>query len=99
MAGLLDERVESTRAAVPLLGDLPIVGSLFRYIKHERKETELVVFVTPELVRPMAAGEVPAAPGTTVGYNPNDFELFMMGQLQESGSRTASPTGAYGMKR
>jgi pilus assembly protein CpaC len=99
MAGLLDERVESTRAAVPLLGDLPILGSLFRYVKHERRETELVVFVTPELVRPMAAGEVPAAPGTTNGYNPNDFELFMMGQLVEAGSRSARPTGEYGMKR
>lgn len=99
MAGLLDERVESTRAAVPLLGDLPILGSLFRYVKHERKETELVVFVTPELVRPMSPGEVPAAPGTTMGYNPNDFELFMMGQLHESGSKITSPTGSYGMKR
>ncbi len=99
MAGMLDERVESTRAAVPLLGDLPLVGALFRYVRHERKETELVVFVTPTLVRPMAAGEVPPPPGTTEGYNPNDFELFMMGQLLESGSRTAQPTGSYGMKR
>ncbi len=99
MAGMLDERVESTRATVPLLGDLPIVGALFRYVKHERRETELVVFVTPTLVRPMAAGEVPPPPGTTEGYNPNDFELFMMGQLLEAGSRTAQPTGSYGLKR
>ncbi len=99
MAGMLDERIESTRAVVPLLGDLPIIGALFRYVRHERKETELVVFVTPTLVRPMAAGEVPAPPGASEGYNPNDFELFMMGQLTESGSRTAQPTGAYGMKR
>lgn len=99
MAGILDERVESTRAAVPLLGDLPLIGALFRYVRHERKETELVVFVTPTLVRPMAAGEVPPPPGTTEGYNPNDFELFIMGQLLETGSRTAQPTGSYGMKR
>ncbi len=99
MAGILDERVESTRAAVPLLGDLPVIGALFRYVKHERKETELVVFVTPQLVRPLAADEVPPAPGTTEGYNPNDFELFMMGQIVEAGTRTAQPTGAFGMKR
>lgn len=99
LAGILDERVESTRAAIPLLGDLPVIGALFRYVKHERKETELVVFVTPQLVRPMAADEVPAAPGTTEGYNPNDFELFMMGQLIEAGTRTAQPTGAFGLKR
>lgn len=99
MAGMLDERVEATRAAVPLLGDLPIIGALFRYVKHERRETELVIFVTPSLVRPMAPGEVPPAPGTTEGYNPNDFELFLMGQLIETGSRTAQPSGAFGMKR
>lgn len=99
MAGILDERVESTRASVPLLGDIPLIGALFRYVKHSRKETELVVFVTPTLVRPMAPGEVPPPPGATEGYNPNDFELFMMGQLMESGSRTAQPTGAFGMKR
>jgi pilus assembly protein CpaC len=99
VAGILDERVEATRAAVPLLGDLPVIGALFRYVKHERKETELVIFVTPSLVRPMSPGEVPAPPGTTEGYNPNDFELFLMGQLLEAGSRTAQPTGAFGMKR
>ena len=99
MAGMLDERVESTRAAIPLLGDLPVIGALFRYVRHERSETELVIFVTPSLVRPMAPGEVPAPPGTSEGYNPNDFELFMMGQLIEAGSRTAQPTGAFGMKR
>jgi pilus assembly protein CpaC len=99
MAGMLHERTTSTRAAIPILGDLPVVGALFRYVKHKREETELVIFVTPELVRPMAPDEVPPPPGTTEGYNPSDFQLFMMGQLTVPGSRTAEPTGEYGMSR
>lgn len=99
LAGLLNERVTSTRAQIPILGDIPILGSAFRYVRHDRSETELVIFVTPELVRPMAAGEVPPPPGTTEDYNPNDFELFMLGALTSLGSRTAEPTGAYGLER
>lgn len=99
MAGMLHERTTSTRAAIPILGDIPLVGALFRYMKHKREETELVIFVTPELVRPMAAGEVPRPPGTTEGYNPSDFQLFLMGQLTVPGSRTAEPTGEYGLQR
>lgn len=99
MAGMLHERTTSTRAAIPLLGDLPLVGALFRYMKHKREETELVIFVTPTLVRPMAPDEVPAPPGTTEGYNPSDFQLFIMGQLTVPGSRSEEPTGEYGLKR
>jgi pilus assembly protein CpaC len=99
MAGMLEERTEATRAGIPLLSEIPVIGAVFRYVKHERQETELVIFVTPELVRPMAAGEVPQPPGTTEGYNPNDFQLFLMGQITVPGSRTAEPTGEYGLKR
>lgn len=99
MAGMLKERTRAYRAQIPILGDIPILGSLFRYVKHGREETEVVIFVTPELVRPMAAGEAPAIPGTTQDYNPGDFELFMMGSLVRPGTRTAEPTGAIGMQR
>lgn len=99
MAGILDERTTAVRSAVPLLGDLPLIGALFRYVKHQRDETELVIFVTPNLVRPLAPGEVPPAPGTTENYNPSDFELFIMGNINTPASRTAEPTGAFGMKR
>ncbi len=99
MAGMLHERTTSTRAAVPILGDLPVIGAIFRYVKHKREETELVIFVTPELVRPMAPDEVPTAPGKTESYNPSDFQLFLLGQINVPGTRTAEPTGEYGLKR
>ncbi len=99
MAGMLHQRTTATRAQIPILGDIPLIGTLFRYVKHNREETELVIFVTPQLVRPMAPGEVPAAPGTTEDYNPNDFQLFLMGQITRPGKRTAQPDGVYGMER
>lgn len=99
MAGMLKERTRAYRSQIPILGDIPILGSLFRYVKHGREETEIVIFVTPELVRPMVPGEVPALPGSTENYNPNDFDLFLMGSIVAPGSRTAEPTGAVGMQR
>ncbi len=99
MAGMLHETVRSTVMKVPVLGDIPIVGALFRSVNHRRDETELMIFVTPHLVRPMAPEEVPAPPGTTEDYNPNDFELFLMGFDHRPNSRTEEPTGPIGLAR
>jgi pilus assembly protein CpaC len=59
IAGLLDKRVTDTFSKVPLIGDLPILGKLFQSKNTNRTNTELVVIVTPELVRPMPAGTPP----------------------------------------
>lgn len=99
VAGMLNERTRYIRAGVPGLGRLPIVGTLFRTVDHSREETEVVIYVTPRLVRPMAPGEVPAAPGTAENNNPSDFELYFLGMDHRPGSRTASPTGAVGLQR
>ena len=99
MAGMLHETTNSTIARVPILGDIPIIGSAFRFVQHRRTESELMIFVTPRLVRPMSAGEVPAPPGTTEDNNPTDFELFMMGFDTHAGTRTAEPTGPVGLVR
>lgn len=99
MAGMLKEQTSATKAKVPLLGDIPVLGLLFRYVKHQREETELVIFVTPELVRPLSAKEVPPPPGATENFNPGDFNLFLMGFLTQPGTRTAEPTGEIGMQR
>ena len=100
MAGMLHDTTRATYAKVPLLGDIPIVGSLFRYVQHRHNETELMIFVTPELVRPLAAGEVPDPPGTTENNNPTDFEFFLLGR-DRTGTRSAEPTpaGPIGLAR
>lgn len=100
MAGMLHDTTRATYAKVPLLGDIPVVGSLFRYVQHRHNETELMIFVTPELVRPMAPGEVPDPPGTTENNNPTDIEFFLLGR-DRSGTRSAEPTpaGPIGLSR
>lgn len=99
MAGMLSETTTYTKQAVPLLGEIPIVGALFRNTSHQRDERELMIFVTPRLVRPLAAGEVPPGPGMTEDNNPNDFEFFLMGLDHRAGSRSAEPTGPIGLER
>lgn len=75
IAGLLSNSVTTTRAEVPLLGDLPVLGTLFRSVRYQRKETELVVLVTPRLVAPMNPDRVPALPGENWRH-PTENELF-----------------------
>ena len=99
VAGLLNESSNFARRGVPGLGRLPIIGTLFRGVRHSRAETEVVLYVTPRLVRPLAAGEVPPAPGTTENNNPSDIELFLLGSAMRPGSRTAEPTGVVGLQR
>ncbi len=99
VAGLLSDNVNYTRIGIPGLGRLPLIGTLFRTVQHTREETEVVIYVTPRLVRPLSAGEVPAAPGTTENNNPSDFELFLLGMDHRPSSRTVSPTGAVGLQR
>jgi pilus assembly protein CpaC len=101
MAGMLDERITSTRAKVPLLGDIPLIGALFRRVEHRRIETELIIFVTPRLVRPLTAGEVPPLPAHETNNDPGDFEFFLLGldHQPRKKARDEKPAGPVGMER
>jgi len=57
IAGLLDNRLEETLRKVPGLGDIPLFGKLFQSRSTNRNNTELLVMVTPEIVRPIPAGQ------------------------------------------
>jgi len=81
IAGLLQTVTSASTARVPGLGDLPIVGQLFSRNQISTVETELVVLVTPELVAPMEACEVPEQPGDRV-IQPNDYEFFFLGRIE-----------------
>jgi pilus assembly protein CpaC len=56
IGGLLDNRVTDTIEKVPFLGDIPILGKFFQSKSHEKENTELIVIVTPEIVRPIPQG-------------------------------------------
>jgi pilus assembly protein CpaC len=91
MAGLLSSRSEGTIERVPLLGDLPILGPLFRSVRYRDKETELLVLVTAEFSAPMKNGGDRPLPGE-LHTRPNDWELFMEGSL-DGKSYSLSPAG------
>ena len=83
IAGLLKDNVSETVRKFPLLGDIPILGALFRSSNFQKKETELVVIVTPHLVRPvdMSKQTLP----TDQFIEPDDFEFYLLGKLEGAG--------------
>lgn len=80
IAGLLSEQVRGIASRVPGLGDLPILGALFRSVNYQRSMTELVILVTPEIIAPLEAHQPVRLPGQNHN-RPNDFELYVLGLL------------------
>jgi pilus assembly protein CpaC len=89
IAGLLQNRNRNNIEKAPFLGDLPILGMLFRSTSFQRDETELVIIVTPYLVRPVSKQlAIPAD-----GYRaPTDAQLNVEGQTFEGRSGAPTPT-------
>ncbi|MGI9389810.1 MAG: type II and III secretion system protein family protein [Boseongicola sp.] len=85
VAGLLQDDFRDSAAQVPWLGDIPVLGALFRSANFERNQSELVVIITPHLVAP-TRGEALAVPTDRIRV-PTEAELFLFGQ-------TARPAGA-----
>ncbi|MFM8785487.1 MAG: type II and III secretion system protein family protein, partial [Phycisphaerales bacterium] len=80
MAGLLRSTDQGSVAKVPVLGDIPGLGVLFRSVRFEQQQTELVVMVTAEVVEPLDDGRARPMPGDLTAA-PNDWELFIEGSL------------------
>lgn len=94
VAGLLSESVRSAVRKVPLLGDIPLLGVLFRSTAFQREETELLVVVRAHLVRPRQPGEQPPLPGEGELTDPSDAQLFLLGrQTGSSAQRNDGPAG------
>jgi pilus assembly protein CpaC len=62
IAGLLNNLSQDDSAAIPILGSLPIIGNLFKSKSERAERTELMVLITPRLVRPLNPDEVPPLP-------------------------------------
>jgi pilus assembly protein CpaC len=94
IGGLMSASHNSSLDKAPGLGDLPIIGALFRSTKFRRQETELVIIVTPYLVKPVSANQI-ALP--TDGYHsPTDAERLFQGKVFDgkTGERRPMPTMA-----
>ena len=91
IAGLLSDDFRDLTGQVPWLGDVPVLGALFRSAEFERNQTELVIIITPHLVTP-TRGEALALPTDRV-RPPSERDLFLFGRVS---SDDALPTGAAG---
>lgn len=80
IAGLIKDNLRENAYKFPGLGDIPVIGSLFRSSEYLKEQTELVIIVTPHLVKPtdMTKQTLP----TDNIKEPSDFEFYMMGKIE-----------------
>ena len=72
VAGLIDNTAQTDRAAIPFLSQIPIIGTLFKSKAERQERTELLVLITPRLVRALNPDEVPALPTLPGRFLPPD---------------------------
>ena len=102
VAGLLKDELREVVSKYPVLGDIPILGVLFRSSNYQKNETELIVIVTPHLVKPidMAKQTLP----TDQFVDPDDFEFYLLGSLEgrarSEGAKPPAPSASVpGVKK
>lgn len=89
IGGLLNNNVTNTTDKVPGIGALPIIGALFRSNSFRRQQTELVIVVTPYLVKPVDAAQIKLP---TDGFKaPTDAERWLLGTSVKGDSNARRP--------
>ncbi|SHG87160.1 pilus assembly protein CpaC [Cognatiyoonia sediminum] len=91
IAGLLSDDFTDLNSQLPWVGDVPILGSLFRSAQYARRQTELVIIVTPHLVTP-TRGEALALPTDRV-QPPTERDLFLFGRVAADEAPQAGGAG------
>ncbi len=95
LAGLLSENTQTLVTKFPGLGDIPVLGALFRSQDFQNGETELVILVTPRLAKPLPDG-TPRLP-TDAYKDPSDADFYLRGLLESpevTVPATAAPSSA-----
>lgn len=103
IAGLLQDEFRDSNSQLPWLGDIPVLGSLFRSANYQRSQSELVIIVTAHLVTP-TRGEALALPTDRV-KPPSEKDLFLFGKVAKDNRKLKGAarevakqdfTGSYG---
>jgi pilus assembly protein CpaC len=105
LAGLLDNSESRTLSKVPVLGDIPVLGSLFRSKSFQKNETELIFIVTAQLVKPVNRDDLPQMRGvdglkngSPLGLEPKTEEIQGRTGLSVTGQNTeGTPTATPGV--
>jgi len=99
IAGLLRDDTQSTVQQLPILGSLPIIGSLFRSTKYQKGETELLIVVTPHLVQPIRRDQVRLPTDRVPAPEPADVllngDVYQPQALPPSGDAPAAGDPGY----
>jgi pilus assembly protein CpaC len=97
IAGLLQNNSNTNISKFPGLADLPIIGALFRSSRFQRNETELVIIVTPYVVRPAADGPSFRVPTDGLAQA-SDVERILLDRLTRISPSGAGPAGLSGVR-
>ncbi|WP_375175267.1 type II and III secretion system protein family protein [Pseudooceanicola sp.] len=85
IAGLLQDDFRDNNSQIPWLGDIPVIGALFRSAEYQRNQSELVIIITAHLVTP-TRGEALALPTDRV-KPPSEKDLFLFGKTSKDNSK------------
>jgi pilus assembly protein CpaC len=94
IAGLLDRRILKDLTKFPLLGDIPILGALFRSTRFRNRESELVFVITPRIVKAMRPGEKPQLPALEKYDDPDIRQIPLPGGAETMSAPKTSAPGA-----
>jgi pilus assembly protein CpaC len=81
IAGLLDNRVQKIHSKIPWLGDVPVLGKLFQSENFTKGKTELLVMVTPHIVKPLEPGQAAPLPSFPAPFLDQDKFDGKIGQV------------------
>ncbi len=88
IAGLISENLREMVSKFPGLGDLPIIGYLFRSQNFIKGETELVIMVTPRLAKPMDPEDIRLPTDSFI--EPNDMDFYLLGRMEGRPPKSSS---------
>ena len=81
IGGLLQNTNSNAQEQLPWIGDVPVLGALFRSASYQKNETDLAIIVTPRIVRPIRPGDAVKTPLDNT-LPPNDVDLFLLGKSE-----------------
>jgi pilus assembly protein CpaC len=87
LAGLLDDQMRESITKFPWLGDIPVLGALFRSNDYQKGQTELVILVTPHLAKHVDPASIRLP--TDKFVEPNDADFYLWGRLEGSDSASS----------
>jgi pilus assembly protein CpaC len=93
IGGLLQNTSSTDQQQLPWVGDVPVLGALFRSASYQKNETDLAIIVTPRLVRPARPGDPIKTPLDST-LPPNDRDLFLLGKNEITVQRARLAQGA-----